>query len=54
MEHESEEDEFLGEITHEGNEIHVMRNQWRERATVEDRCKGHTESTLFGVWADGL
>ena len=26
-EHESEEDEFLGEITHEGNKIQLMRNE---------------------------
>ena len=30
-EHESEEDEFQGEITHEGNKVQVMRSEWRER-----------------------
>ena len=50
-EHESEEDEFSGEITHEGNKVQVMRNEWRERATVEDRCTGHTDGTdlVYGL-----
>ena len=52
-EHESEEDEFPGEITHEGNKVQVIRNEWREKATVEDRCKGHTNGTVFGVWVEG-
>jgi len=28
-----------------------MRNEWRERATVEDRCKGHTDGTdlVYGL-----
>jgi len=34
-----------GEITHEGGKAQVMRNEWRERTTVEDRCKGHTDGT---------
>ena len=29
--HEWKEDEFPGEITHEGNKVHVMRDEWRER-----------------------
>jgi len=37
-EHESEEDGFPGEITHEGNKIQAMKSEWREIATVEDRC----------------
>jgi len=52
-EHESEEDEFPGKITHEGNKIQVMRNEERgkERATVEDWYKGHTDGTnlVYGL-----
>ena len=29
--HESEKDEFPGEITHEGKKVQVMRDEWRER-----------------------
>ena len=28
--HESEEDEFPGEITHEGNKVQLMRDEQRE------------------------
>ncbi len=42
---ESEENEFPGEITHEGNKVQVMRDEWRERTKVEDWCKGHTDGT---------
>ena len=43
--HESEEDEFPGEITHEGNKVQDMRDEYRERATFQDRCKDHTDDT---------
>jgi len=49
-EHESEEDEFPGDITHEDNKVQVITNEWRERATVEDRCTGRWYR--FGVWVD--
>ena len=47
-EHESEEDEVLGEFSHEGNKVPVMKNQWRES---QDQCKGHTDGTdlVFGL-----
>ena len=32
--HESEEDELPGETTYEGNKVQVMRDEWRERATL--------------------
>jgi len=48
-EHESEEDELPGEITHEGGKVQVMRNEWREITTVKDRCKGHTNIKLTSV-----
>jgi len=34
-----------GEITHERGTVQVMRNEWRERTTVEDRCKDHSDGT---------
>ena len=46
--HESEEDEFPGEITHERKKVQVMRDEWRERATLQDRCKGHADGTDLG------
>ena len=47
-EHEFEVDEVLGEITHEGNKVPLMKNQWKES---HDRCKGHTDGTdlVFGL-----
>jgi len=36
---------------HEGNKVQVMKNEWTERASVEDRCKGHTDGTdlVYGL-----
>jgi len=48
-EHESQEDELPGKITHEGNKVQVMRNEWRERATVEDRCMGQGTDLVYGL-----
>jgi len=39
LKNESEDDEFPGEITQEGNDIQVMRKQRRERATAHRENK---------------
>ena len=50
-EHESEEDEFPGEITHEGNKVQVIRNEWRER---EPRWRTGIRAILIvQIWCMG-